>query len=186
MRSRKNNFVLQDGAIIVFSVLIAFILQKLGLPQAIISLTTEFQFISSFVAGMFFTSIFTTAPAMVALGDIAHHGSLFLTAFSGACGAVIGDLIIFRFVRDQLSEHLIELVKHNGVWKRIKVLLKLRYFRWFTFLVGGLVLASPLPDELGISLLGFVKTKTNLFIFISFCFNFIGILVIGLIARTLL
>ena len=60
---------------------------------------------------------------------------------------------------------------------------KLKFFRWLTFLVGGLIIASPLPDELGISILGFSKMKVSWFIAISLVFNFIGILLIGVVAR---
>ncbi len=78
-----------------------------------------------------------------------------------------------------------EIIKHQGAGKRIKLLLKLKFFRWLTFLAGGLIIASPLPDELGISLLGFSKMKTSWFIPLSFAFNFIGILLIGWVAKAL-
>ena len=52
-------------------------------------------------------------------------------------------------------------------------------------MLGGIIIASPFPDELGISLLGFTKTKTNAFIPVSLVFNFIGILLIGIVARTI-
>ena len=67
----------------------------------------------------------------------------------------------------------------------MKALFKFKFFRWLTWLIGGLIIASPLPDELGISLLGFSKAKTSLFIVLSFVFNFLGILFIGWVARAL-
>jgi len=181
----RNNFLLQDIAIIALSVAVAIILVKTDILREILTSTREVELLGSFVAGMFFTSVFTTAPSVVALGEIAQANSVVLTAIFGAMGAAVGDLIIFRFVRDRFSEHLMELVQHQGAGKRIKVLLKLRFFRWLTFLVGGLIIASPLPDELGISLLGFSKMRTVWFIPLSLTFNFVGILLIGLIAKTL-
>ncbi|MEK7178156.1 MAG: hypothetical protein AAB721_00655 [Patescibacteria group bacterium] len=151
----------------------------------ILTSTKELKLLGSFIAGMFFTSVFTTAPAIATLGEIARTNSAVLVAIFGAMGAVIGDLIIFRFIRDKLSEHLLELAKHQGAGKKFKVLLKLKYFRWLTFLMGGLIIASPFPDELGIGLLGFSKMRTQWFILLSFAFNFIGILLIGLVAKTL-
>ena len=62
------------------------------------------------------------------------------------------------------------------------VLFKLRSFRWLTFFAGGFIIASPLPDELGIALLGFSKLKTSLFVPLSFTFNFLGICLIGIAA----
>ena len=52
-------------------------------------------------------------------------------------------------------------------------------------MLGGIIIASPFPDELGISLLGFSKMKTTAFIPVSLIFNFLGILAIGLIAKAI-
>ncbi len=182
---KKNLYLLQDFAIIALSVLVAVVLVRSEILTRILTSTKEMEVLGSFIAGMFFTSIFTTAPAIVTLGEIANANSILLTALIGALGAVVGDLIIFRFMRDRLSEHLMELVKHQGVGKRFKALIKMKYFRWFTFIIGGLVIASPFPDELGISILGFSRLKMSWFIPISYAFNFIGILVIGIIAKSL-
>lgn len=184
-KKNYDGFLVQDLLIILFSVLIAVVLVKTDALSSILNSTEGLSFLGSFVAGIFFTSVFTTAPAIVTLGDIALHNSLFLTAFIGSLGAVIGDLVIFRFVKDRLSEHLVILLGHATYWKRVKSVFKLKYFRWGTFLLGGLIISSPFPDELGISLLGFSKMKTGTFIGISFVFNFIGILLIGLVARSI-
>lgn len=171
--------------IIVISIIVALILVKTGVLIKILISTRELELLGSFIVGIFFTSIFTTAPAIVTLGEIARANSILPTAILGAMGAVVGDLIIFWFIRDRFSAHLMELVKHQGAGKRIKVLFKLKFFRWLTFLVGGLIIASPFPDELGISLLGFSKIRTSWFIPLSFIFNFIGILLIGWVANAL-
>lgn len=185
MNTLKNkNFLLQDIALILFSIVVAVVLVRTGLLIKILTATQELKLLGSFIAGMFFTSVFTTAPAMVALGEIAQISSIFHTAIFGAMGAVIGDLVIFQFVRDRFSTHLVELVKHQKIGKRIKALFRLRFFRWLTFLVGGLIIASPLPDELGIGFLGFSKMKILWFVPLSLVFNFIGILMIGWVAAT--
>ena len=185
MNKSEKNFILQDIGIIFLSILIAVILVKAKILTNILTSAKEFELLGSFVAGIFFTSIFTTAPAIAALGEIARANSVALTALFGGMGAVVGDLIIFRFVRDKLSEHLMELIKHEGAGKRIRALFRLRSFRWFTALVGGLVISSPLPDELGIGLLGCSKIKTSRFIPLSFVSNTVGIFLIGLIAKAI-
>ena len=116
-------------AIIVLSIFIAVILVKTKILIGILISTKELKLLGSFITGMFFTSVFTTVPAIVTLGEIARTNSVVLVAIFGAMGAVVGDLIIFRFIRDKLSEHLLELAKHQGAGKRFKVLLKLKYFR---------------------------------------------------------
>jgi hypothetical protein len=184
-RPKKDNFILQDIGIIAISILVAVILVKTNTLTDIINSTQNSGILGSFIAGAFFTSIFTTAPAIVALAGIAGKTSILLTAFFGAIGSVCGDLIIFRFIRDRLSEHLVVLIEHDSTWKRLRSLFKFRYFRWITFLMGGLVLASPFPDEIGISLLGFSKMRVKMFVVVSFIFNFLGIYAIGLLAHSI-
>ncbi|KKU22497.1 MAG: hypothetical protein UX31_C0001G0015 [Candidatus Nomurabacteria bacterium GW2011_GWA1_46_11] len=181
---KTGNSLMTDFVIVVFSIFIAVVLVRTEMLTDFLTSTKELEIFGSFIAGMFFTSVFTTAPAIVTLGEIANANSIILTAVFGAFGAVIGDIIIFSFVRDRLSIHLLELVKHRGVGKRLRALIKMKYFRWFTFLAGGLIIASPFPDEIGIGLMGFTRLRLSWFVPISLVFNFIGIMVIGLIART--
>ena len=185
-RSRTHAPVTRDIGIIVLSVLIALILVRTDVLVNILTSTKELEVVGSLIAGMFFTSIFTTAPAIVTLGELSQANSLILVALMGGLGAVIGDLIIFRFVKDQLSEHMVDLLRENGTFRRTRKLFRNKMFRWLTFFVGGFVLASPLPDELGVSILGAAHMKTSRFMLISFVFNSLGILVIGLIARSML
>jgi len=182
---RLQSFLLQDIAIIALSIMLAVVLVKTKVLSDLLLSTNQMKILGSFVAGMFFTSFFTTAPAIAALGEIAQSGSIVMTALVGAVGAVVGDLIIFHFIKDRLSEHFLELVSHNSIWNRTRFLFKYRYFKWFTFLLGGFLIASPLPDELGIGLLGFSKMKSKYFIPVSFIFNFIGIIIIGLVANNI-
>lgn len=180
-----NGFLLHDLLIIIASVGVALLLARTGILTALLASTDELQFLGSFIAGLFFTSVFTTVPAMVTLGEIARSNALLPTALCGAAGAVVGDLIIFRFIRDRFAEHVMELLRHRHIGKRVGALFRLKLFRRLSFFVGGLIIASPLPDELGISLFGFSKMKMSWFIPLSFFFNFIGIVLIGLVARAL-
>jgi hypothetical protein len=79
----------------------------------------------------------------------------------------------------------LELIGHRTFGKRMRSFFKLRLFRWLSLFVGGLIMASPLPDEVGISLMGMSKIKVPWFVTLSFVFNFIGIVLIGLAARAL-
>jgi uncharacterized membrane protein YdjX (TVP38/TMEM64 family) len=181
----RESHVLYDIGVVVLSVLIAIMLVQTGVLEEFISSLKDFGFVGALVAGMFFTSIFTTAPAIAALGQVAILQGIFTTALFGAIGSTIGDLIIFKFVRDRFAEHITEMLEHQSIWRRYHLLFRRRFFRWGTFFIGGFILASPLPDELGIALLGFSKMRSKYFIVLSFVFNFLGILAIGAIAHSL-
>lgn len=183
--NRIHAFLLHDVLVIIVSVGIAVVLAQAELLVTILESARELALLGSLIAGFFFTSIFTTAPAIVTLGEIARIQAIVPTALLGALGAVVGDFIIFRFIRDRFSEHVLQLLGHRGVGKRIHALFKLKLFRLVSLFVGSLIIASPLPDELGLSLFGFSKIKTSWFIPLSFISNFIGIILIGLVARAL-
>lgn len=183
--NRNENNVLHDIAIIVLSVLVAVLLVRTNVLASFLASAGQMNIFGALIAGMFFTSIFTTAPAIAALGEISLFQGIFYTALFGAVGSMLGDLIIFRIVRDRFSEHVLEILTHQSIWRRFHLLFKRRFFRWITFFVGGFILASPLPDELGIAFLGFSKMRVKYFILLSFSFNFLGILLIGLAARLL-
>lgn len=184
MSNHKSNLI-KDIAIVALSVLIAIILLKTGVVIDLIVSWKKWGLFGSFIAGMFFTSVFTAAPATVVLAEIAQINSIFWTAFFGGIGALIGDLVIFQFFKNRLSEDILYLLGTSKS-RRLLPIFRLRIFRWSIGFLGALMIASPLPDELGLAMLGFSKIKTSLFIPISFLFNSLGILVIGLVARAVM
>lgn len=181
MTTSRHSFA-HDISIVVLSIFIAVLLAKTGALQSILTATRELEFIGSFIAGIFFTSIFTTAPAVVVLGQIAQANSPMLIAIFGGLGALLGDFIIFRFVKDRLSEDILTLI---GERRRVRAIFRRRFFRYLTMFLGALIIASPLPDELGLALLGFSKIRMSLFVPFSLIANGAGIYIIGLIARAI-
>lgn len=180
MRNKTN--LIKDLVIILISIAIAVVLVQTKIIEKLITRTMEFKIIGNFIAGIFFTSIFTVAPATVALAEIAKANSVFLTAIFGGLGALLGDFIIFRFIKNNLSKDLIYLVRKTRN-ERFSSIFRLRLFRHLMTLAGAVVIASPLPDELGLAMMGLSKIKTSLFVPISFLLNSTGILIIGLIAK---
>ena len=179
-----TNGLIRDLAIVVLSVFIAIIFAKTGVLEGLITSTQEMRFVGSFIAGILFTSVFTAAPATVALGEIAQSNSIVTVAIIGGLGALIGDLAIFRFVKDKLSENLFNFIKKSKS-ERITSLSKSRGLRWLVPLIGALIIASPFPDEIGVAMLGLSKMKNSLFIPLSFILNSAGILLIGFISKTI-
>lgn len=179
-----RSHLLKNFLILAVSIGAAIFFAKAGIFEDILSVSKEIRFLGNFLAGVFFTSVLTIGPATVALGELAQMNSLILVSLVGAAGAVIGDLIIFRFVRDRITDDFIALFEQPKI-KRISHLLRLEIFRWFLPLLGALIVASPLPDEIGLAMMGLSKIKTRYFIPLSFSLNFFGILVVGIVARGL-
>lgn len=182
--SNSNNSLVRDMAIVILSIFIAIILTKTGVLESLITSTQEVRFIGSFIAGILFVSVFTAAPATVALGEIARSNSIIAVALIGGLGALLGDLIILRFVKDRLSDDLLNFIKTSGSGK-LTAIFRMRGIKWLLPLLGALIIASPLPDEIGVAMLGLSKMRNLLFIPLSFLLNSAGILIIGLIAKAI-
>ena len=174
----------QDFYIVAASIAAAWAIVRFGAVDALLAYAGDGFLAGSFVAGAFFTSVMTTAPAIAVLGVLSLHGNLFLVALVGGLGAVCGDYLIFAFVRDRLGDDLAYLIKRNGSPRFFKIFHR-KSFRWVLQFVGALIIASPLPDELGLVLLGITKMSARRFLAVSYAFNATGIFLIGLAARAL-
>jgi hypothetical protein len=177
---RKN--IIRDIGIIFLSIILAISLIRTGTLDKLFLGLQDWQFLGAILAGIFFVSIFTAVPASVVLFEMATVNSVWFVAFWGAIGCLIGDLIIFRFVKDNLSESMMSLVRESRK-KRIMSIFELKIFRWVIPLLGALIVASPLPDEIGLMMMGFAQMKIKWFIPTSFILNFFGILILSLMAK---
>ncbi len=183
MRIKKaRHELIKDMLFVLIGIVVAIILSRLGFIDYLVNMVSN-QIIISFIAGVFFTSVFTIAPAAVALVDIAD-ASVMTVAFYGSLGALCGDLILFYFIRDHFAENLIASVKPS-VTKNILNSFHLGFMKWLSPVLGALIIASPLPDELGLTLLGISKTRISILIPISFVMNFLGIILLLYFAKVI-
>lgn len=70
MTQRNNNEFFKDASILALSILLAVMLVRSDALTHVLTATQGITFLSSFIAGFFFTSVFTTAPAAGALIEI--------------------------------------------------------------------------------------------------------------------
>ena len=173
-----------DISIVALSIVFAVYLVTSGVVHELLALTGESFLIASFIAGLFFTSFFTTAPAIVVLGELAQEGNILVVASVGALGAMLLDLVLFSFVRDRVAKDASVLLKGKH-FKGVRHLFKSRLMHRILPVLGALIIASPFPDEIGLTLMGVSKLSTTRFLVISYAMNFLGILIIGLVARAL-
>jgi membrane protein YqaA with SNARE-associated domain len=125
------------------------------------------------------SSVFTTAPAVAAILLIAQDEGIWLVALVAAIGSLLGDFVLFWFARDRLSYYLKELLQKEMSKRHVARIFHMHIFRWIAFVLGAVIIASPLPDELGIAILGFARLGSNLFVPLSFVANFLGLVAVA-------
>ncbi len=174
-KNKKNAYALAcDVIMIAIGVLFAIIFVKTGLIDFFVYLFRDYYILASFVAGIFFTSAFTLAPSSVALVHIAENSPIRDVVIWGGLGAMCGDLILFFFIKDRFANDLMKTIKPKTM-RHILYSLHFGFLKWLSPILGALIIASPLPDEFGIILLGMSKVKTVVLIPISFIMNMFGI-----------
>lgn len=177
LRRMRGAALAGDLFIIAIGILIAYILVQIGAVDFFINAVHGYHAMASFVAGVFFTSAFTLAPASIALSRIAETAPIQSVALWGALGALVGDMILFFFVKDKFYADLVKAIKPS-VRHHIFRSFHLGFLKWLSPVIGALIIASPLPDELGIALLGASKVKLSVLIPLAFVMNIIGICVL--------
>ena len=98
-------------------------------------------------------------------------------------GGVFGDYLIFRFLKDRVFEEIKPILKKIGKPLVNKLIFTPR-FSWIVPVLGAIIIASPFPDEIGISLMGLSKIKNWQFVLISFILNSLGILFMIMIIKS--
>src|SRR3990167_11173144 len=148
----------KNTALLILSLALFFWFAEHPIVKNTISLINGFGYIGAFISGIFFVSVFTVAPAAIVLFFLAETLNPLIVALFAGSGAVIGDYLIFRFLRDRVFDEIKPLLLKNGGNLLMK-LFKTPYFAWGLSLVGAFIIASPFPDEVGIGLLGASKLR---------------------------
>ena len=170
-----NNYRYKNLTYLFISLLLAFFLINSGFFHRFLFQLGSLGYIGAFFGGVLFVSTFTVAIGSVILIILAETLSPIEIGLIGGLGAVVGDLTIFHFIRNTgLKSEINHFFEFFG-GDKISHLLHTKYFSWTLPVIGALIIASPLPDELGVSLMGISRMKLINFLFISFLLNSFGI-----------
>jgi len=144
------------------------------LREALLSLG----YIGIFLAGLFYTYGFTSAPATAVLIIFSTSQDIYLTGALAGLGALFGDLFIFRFIRSSLTEE-IGLFSSGRIPVFLGRIMPAIIKKYLFIFLGSITIASPLPDEIGVALLaGATRLSLGTFSALSYTLNTLGIYII--------
>jgi len=134
-----------------------------------------------FIAGVLFSLGFT-APFAVGFFLILNPSNLWLAAIVGGLGSLVSDLSIFEFDKLSFADEFKKINK-SKLSKKLNLLIKNLLGKkasiYFTYFIACIFIASPLPDELGVTMIeGLTKINVKIFILISFILHVLGMLII--------
>ena len=133
----------------------------------------ELKLLGAFIAGIFYTFGFSSPFSAGFFIDL-NPSSIWITGLIGGVGALIGDMIIFRFAKTYFKKEFKNL-RNEKLVKSARFVLN----SFFMYIIAAILIASPLPDEAGIILLaGLTKIRAYALYIISIVLNTIGILIL--------
>ena len=172
-------------SIFLVSVMVAIFVAENDAITSFLHHLGSFGYVGALFAGFLFVSTFTTVTSIVLLGILAQDINPIALALIGGIGAMIGDVVVYRFLKHNVDKELMLVFGEEGE-VHAKKILKSKYIAWTLPIIGALIIASPLPDELGLGLLGFSKMSETKLMIISYISNAFGILAIASVARVLI
>lgn len=165
----------QNISLFIIGIIAALIFSRSHFFQIFIQSISIYPAIAAFIAGMLFASTFTIAGGGLIIISLAQTANPLILVIAGGLGAVFCDLLIFYFFKDKVSDEVSTVYNDFIAHNHLKKIIHTRFFAWTLPVIGALIIASPLPDELGISLLGFSQMKSAQFLLISFGSHLIGL-----------
>lgn len=164
--------------LLLLCILAAYYLFNNELFSGIVSHLGTYRYVGEFIGGLLFSFGFTTPFAMAIFLRLTPD-NVILASVIGGCGALISDLIIFKFIKFSFEDEFRKLKRERPflfMKKNILALIHPKLFHYLTFAFAGFLFASPLPDEAAVIVLaGISKINVKALAVASFVCNTIGI-----------
>ncbi len=184
-RSPRFRFPYPKFLLLFISIVLAYIIFRGDRLQPIHDFLQRLGYAGTFCAGILYVYGFTAAPATALLLVLAHNQHPLLAIPLAGAGSVLGDLVIYKIIHDNFGDE-VERLKNTRFlrWCRRRIPPALR--KYVLPVLGAIFVATPLPDEIGISLLAASPMiKTKYFVYLSFILNTLGIMFVILIGKTI-
>ena len=169
-----KNYKYKGLTLIAISIFLTISLSKYNFLNEFLFNIRNTPFLGSFIAGILYVSASTVALGILMLSDLAKTLPPIEIAVIAGLGGVVADFTLFRFFKGDLIGEITPIYNKLGGGHLTK-LMNHRLLRWSLPIIGAIVIASPFPDEIGISLMGISKIKNYQFIILSLILDVTGV-----------
>lgn len=140
----------------------------------------------TFLWWLFYSYGFTSTSATAVLLILSKDVSLILAIITAWIWALISDIILLKFVKNHLLQELTLLKEETYIVKFRNFLKKIFWapYRYIMPIVAGILIMSPLPTEIGITILASRKNLSmKKFMIIAYILHTTGIAIILLLGK---
>lgn len=174
----------KNTSLLLLSVILFVVFAGSDWLENAISSIGDWGYAGAVLAGSLSVFTFTAAPALTILYFFSETHNVFELALLAGFGSVLGDFLIFSFFKDKIFDELEPIITRISR-SPLGHIFHSPYFSWLTPVIGALIIASPLPDEMGVPLLSASKLTHWQFILLSFALNTLGVYLILIGARSI-
>lgn len=140
------------------------------------------------LGGVFYAYAFTAAPATAVLLVLAKEQDIISAGIIGGLGAFLSDVLIFQFIRHSFIDEIENLKKEKFVLLIKKAGKKIfgSFDDYLLPVFASLLIASPLPTEIGVALMAALKNMSvKKFLIIAYLLHTLGIFIILVIGNVI-
>ncbi len=161
VKKAKRIFHFKYHKLIIFllCILVAYILFSNKNFNDLIPLTKT-GYLTAFISGILIAFGFT-APFGIGFLIYSPPQNIFIGALIAGIGATISDLIIFKFIKFSFIDEFKKLEKTKTIKEIEEIVKKNKHIlikHYLLYVFAGIIIASPLPDEIGLSMLAGLTT----------------------------
>lgn len=183
---RKFHWKHKNLVLLLLGILVAFFISRNQDLKNFLLRIGDLDYLGAFLTGILFSSTFTFPIGALVLLDLAKDIPIFPLVVLLCLGAVSVDFLIFKLIKNSAAEEIspiYEELEKLGKKNHLRKLFHTKYFGWTLPVFGTFIMMLPIPDELGISILGISNIKPARFLLISLCCHAIGMFLIVTAAR---
>ena len=167
-------------ALFLICTILAYFIFTDALLESFLGNLGGFSYFGVFIAGILFSFGFT-APFSTGFLILMNPENVLLAAIIGGVGCLLGDMIIYKFVKVSFEKEFARLKRERPfrfMRKEVHKFVNPKLWHYFLFALAGFFFASPLiPDEAAVTILaGLSKMSVTKIAIISFVCNTLGIL----------
>ena len=137
-----NGYRYKNLTFLLLSTIASIFLLKNDAFHAYVLDLGNLEYLGAFMAGFFWVSTFTIAPATIVLFILTETLPVWIIALAAGLGAVIGDSVIFQFIRNtDITTEILDIFKKLG-GRKIAHVLHSKHIRWTWPFIGALIIIS--------------------------------------------
>lgn len=174
IRTRWQKFEYKHTTLLVASLAIFILLLDTAIMTSFLGVIEGLGTLGMFLAGVLYVSVFTAAASVVIIYEMAQTFNPWLVIVVASFGSVLGDLLIMLTFENKFAGELTKILQKMKFDKVLGVLKRPR-LRPLFLMMGLAIVGSPIPDEVGITLMDLTHYSRFKILTMAFFANMFGI-----------